>query len=370
MQSKLKAIEIKGWKSIKSSGPIELRDVNVFVGANGSGKSNLVSFFKLLNELVGERLQEYLATSGGAESVLHYGSKTTSTLEASLEFATRTGTSSYYARLVHAAVDTLIFAEERLEYHRPSFPKPKKSILGAGHRETLLRREADLDNKSARILRHLVGSCRVFQFHDTSSSARIRQQCYLDNNRFLMPDAGNLAALLYRYRESDTTVYDRIVGTIRQVAPFFGDFELAPMPANPRSVLLNWRERGVEQVFGPHQISDGTLRAMALITLLLQPEDSLPTVIVIDEPELGLHPYAIAILGSLIHGAAQNCQVILATQSPTLLDEFDADEVVVVDREEKESTFQRLPPGRLDAWLEEYSLSEVWQKNVFGGGPH
>ncbi len=366
----LSAISLAGWKSIKDSQRLTLGPLNVFIGANGSGKSNFVSFFKLLNEMIGERLQVFISTSGGADSVLHYGAKTTPMLEAALEFKTTTGSSVYFMRLVHAAVDTLIFTEERLEFHKPGYPNPNKAILGSGHRESLLGNKAKAGNDTATVLRRLVGSCRVYQFHDTSSTARIRQQCYIDNDRFLMPDGGNLAAVLYRFREKEPTCYGRIVRTIQQVAPFFNDFELEPMSQNSKSILLNWREKGVEKVFGPHQVSDGTLRAMALITLLLQPEDHLPTVIVIDEPELGLHPYAIGVIAALIRKAAHHCQVILATQSPGLLDHFEPEDVVVVDRKEKTSEFRRLPESDLDSWLDEYSLSEVWEKNIFGGGPH
>ena len=363
----LKSIRLSGWKTIKDSNVINLGPLNVFIGANGSGKSNLVSFFKLLNEMIGERLQEFIATSGYAESVLHYGPKVTPILEASLKFDTTTGTSGYLMKLVHAAGDTLIFTEESVEFHQPGYSQAYTEILDSGHRETALGTKAKEGNATARVVRGLVSRCRVYQFHDTSSASRIRRQGYVDNNTFLMPDGGNLAAILYRFRESEPGAYNRIVSTIRQIAPFFGDFELEPIGKN---ILLNWRERGVEQVFGPHQISDGTLRAMALITLLLQPEGNLPSVIVIDEPELGLHPYAIGIVASLVKKASLHCQVILATQSPALLDEFEPEDVVVVDREGKESEFRRLGPNQLDAWLEDYALSEVWEKNVFGGGPH
>lgn len=393
--TKLKSIRVAGWKSIKDSGNIELRQLNVFIGANGCGKSNLVSFFKLLNEMIGGRLQEFIATSGGAESVLHYGSKATPVLKAKLEFETETIRTGYYMTLVSAAVDTLIFRDEGVDVWRGPRPEPGAAVdtlifrgeafdshqdpgfldeLGgmfrSGHRETLLVQEAKEDNKNAKIARQLIDSCRVYQFHDTSMNSHIRQPSYLNNDRLLTSDGGNLAAMLYRFRESEFMVYSRIVNTIRQIAPFFGDFELEPMPRNPNNILLNWREKGVDQIFGPHQLSDGTLRAMALTTLLLQPEGNLPAVIVIDEPELGLHPYAIGVLASLVKKAAHHSQVILATQSPALLDEFEPDDVVVVDRESKESKFSRLEPDQLDSWLEDYSFSEVWEKNVFGGGPH
>jgi len=399
VMTKLKSIRVAGWKSIKDSEKIELGALNVFIGANGAGKSNLVSFFKLLNEMISGRLQEFLATSGGAESVLHYGAKVTPALKANLELETETGTAGYYMTLVHAAVDTLIFRGEGVDVFTGPLPEPGGGVdtlifkgeavdsredpgwldeLGgmfrSGHRETLIVRAAKEDNETAKVVRQLLDSCRVYHFHDTSSSSHIRQPSYVNNDRFLMPDGGNLAAMLYRFRESESTVYSRIVTTVRQIAPFFGDFELEPMPRNPNNILLNWREKGIDQIFGPHQLSDGTLRAMALTALLLQPETNLPALIVIDEPELGLHPYAIGVLASLVMKATHHCQVILATQSPAILDAFDPEVVVVVDRKEKgskfESEFRPLPTAHLDQWLEDYTLSEAWEKNVFGGGPH
>lgn len=384
--TKLKSIRVAGWKSIKDSGDIELRQLNVFIGANGCGKSNLVSFFKLLNEVIGGRLQDSIATSGGANSVLNYGAKVTPVLRADFHFEPETGTSDYYRMILkHTDDNRLIFDEEDFESTQhlgwleqlrqrlwlPTlFATPDESVLPQASQQAEPGAEGRAIQLTAKLLVDLLGSCRVYHFHDTSSTSGIRLPKYIDNNRFLMSDGGNLAAMLHRYREVEYGAYHRIVSTIRQVAPFFGDFDLEPDAKNPENIRLNWREKGTDERFGPHQLSDGTLRAMALITLLLQPESDLPTVIVIDEPELGLHPYAIRVLASLIKKASHHCQVILATQSPALLDEFEPEDVVVVDRESKESTFRRLGPDQLDSWLDEYSFSEAWEKNVFGGGPH
>lgn len=216
-------------------------------------------------------------------------------------------------------------------------------------------------------LRH----CVVYHFHDTSHTARVRQYCYVGDNLWLMPDAGNLAAVLLRLRETtDGTAYRRIVGTIRLISPFFDDFHLEPAGLNKQDVMLNWRDKGSDQVFGPHQLCDGTLRAMSLITLLMQPEGDMPDLIVVDEPELGLHPYALNVIASLFKKASHHTHVLIGTQSGSFLDNFDAEDVVVVQREGKESLFMRPDPEMLEAWLDEYSLGEVWEKNVIRGGPH
>jgi predicted ATPase len=367
----LNAIRLAGWKSIKDTGRLELGPLNVFIGANGSGKSNLVSFFKLLHEMIGEKLQIFIATSGGADSVLHYGAKVTRTLEASLEFTTEAGTGTYSLRLGAAAADTLSIWREQLRFGSlQHVPPTSEHIEASGSRETSLVSPSKQEQLGVKVLRPFLASCRVYQFHDTSGTARIRQHCYVEDNRVLRHDGANLAAFLYRLRGTEPFAYRRIVETVRQVAPFFHDFDLEPSAQNPTKILLNWREKDAEGLCGPHQISDGTLRAMALISLLLQPEEDLPRLLVIDEPELGLHPYAIGVIAALVKKASHHCQVILATQSAGLLDYSAPGDVVVVDRKEKASEFRRLSEEDLAAWLEDYSLSEVWEKNVFGGGPH
>ena len=366
--NRLSRIALAGWKSIRDAS-IEFGPLTVLIGANGAGKSNLISFFKLLNEMIGERLQTFVGLAGGAGSVLHYGSKTTPAMAAEIEFEANAGPNTYGMRLAHAAGDALIFTDERIKFHRRGKSRPLDQSLGAGHRESLLNIVAQA-NQTVQSIRKFIPCWHVYQFHDTSATAKVRQNGYIGNDRFLFPDGGNLAALLFRYKQADPVVYGRIVQTIRQIAPFFDDFDLEPSRMNDKIILLNWREVGQEYSFGPHQLSDGTLRVMALVTLLLQPVEELPAVIVIDEPELGLHPYAIDVLAALIEKASTHCQIIVATQSAVLVDQFDVAEVVVVECMADASTFRRLEPEKLEEWLEDYSLGELWEKNVFGGGPH
>lgn len=373
----LRRVTLKGFKSIKEM-DIELRALNILIGANGAGKSNLVSFFKMLNEMMAGRLQEYIGTSGRAHSLLHFGPKVTPQIEARLgfevnsEFKADHGIDAYAMRLAHAAGDTLVFAEET--FLREDFLITNAFSLGSGHEETRIDEAANTAEprvkQKARVFQHMLNQCRVYHFHDTSATARVRQYCYIGDNRWLMPDAGNLAAILLRLRNENSLAYRRIVTTIRQIAPFFDDFDLEPAGPNKKDVILNWRERGSDMVFGPHQFSDGTLRAICLTTLLLQPEDELPNLIIVDEPEIGLHPYALNVVASLFSKASHHAQVLISTQSSSLLDNFDLEDVIVVNREGKESRFERPEPEKLEAWLDEYSLGEVWEKNVIGGGPH
>lgn len=365
--SRLKSVKIRGFRSIKET-KLELRSLNVLIGANGAGKSNIIAFFKLLNELMGERLQRYIGATGRATGNLHFGPKVTPQLEAEMEFEVENGTDTYRMRLFHVAGDSLIFAEETLAFHPTGDPAPRNVSLGGGHKETRLGDEAEEGGPMARTLRHLMNRCRVYHFHDTSPTSRVRQYCYVGQNRWLMPDAANLAAILYSLKIQKKVVYRRIVSTIQQVAPFFRDFDLEP--TDGKDIILNWRHRESDLIFGPHHLSDGTLRAICLISLLLQPKEKLPYLILVDEPELGLHPYALHVIASLFRAASRHTQVLVSTQSSTFLDAFSPNDVVVVELDGKATTLDRPDAEKLDAWLEDYSLGEVWQKNIIGGGPH
>ena len=371
--SRLDSITIRGFRSIGEV-TFELRPLNVLIGANGAGKSNVVSFFKMMNELMGGRLQQFVASTGHASSNLHFGPRVTPQLEAELRFETDTNDiDTYRMRLGHAAGDSLIFTEECLVFRRFGFTVEREEQLGPGHKETLVASTADGDGAlatTARVFRFLLDNCRVFHFHDTSPTSRVRNYGYVGDNRPLMPDAGNLAAVLYRLRSMNPVAYRRIVETVRQIAPFFVGFELHPTGPGGKDIILNWRHRDSDMVFGPHQLSDGTLRAICLISLLMLPAEELPILIVIDEPELGLHPYALNIVASLCRSASARCQILISTQSSALVNSFDPEDILVVERDGESSTLVRPDVKILEAWLDDYSLGEIWEKNVIGGGPH
>ncbi len=346
---------------------LELGQINVLIGANGSGKSNFVSFFKMMNELVSERLEDYIGRSGGADSVLHYGSKLTSVISAELKFETEVGRIEYSVRLAHAVRDSLWINDERI---LSDVPAPSRIIVGIGaQKQSVLGRWRTPGDPTAEIISDQLRRCRTFHFHDTSETAKIRLSGYIEANQNLYADGSNLAAMLYLYQETKPSVYHRIVLTVRHIMPMFDDFLLEPQRINPRNILLNWKQKGREHLFGSHQLSDGTLRAMALITLFLQPTEDLPSVIIVDEPELGLHPHAIEIIAGLIRAASLETQIILTTQSTTFLDHFEPEEIIVVDARRGHTILRRLKIKELKYWLKDYSVGRLWEKNVLGGGP-
>jgi predicted ATPase len=320
-------------------------------------------------------LGSFEGEQGFADSLLYYGFSTTSRIQAELIFEQDgAGKDTYNFTLSHASGDTLIFTEEYVTWERAGWQRPMKVDLTAGHKEAKLLEDAKAkEGKTSRFILNLLRSCRVYQFHDTSSTAKIRNQGYIGDNDYLRSNAGNLAAFLFAMANNEEWKkhYERIVRHIRLVMPQFGDFALRPSPLNKDYVRLDWREKQKDYLFGPHQLSDGSLRFMALATLLLQPTVTLPKVIILDEPELGLHPAAISSLAGMIRTASVSSQIVLATQSPRLVEEFNIDEIVIVERDEAKdrSLFKHLDEKELSEWLERYSLSDLWEKNVLGGRP-
>ena len=370
--NRISSITIRGYRSFKDA-TLTLRPLNVLIGANGAGKSNVISFFKMMNELIEGRLQLHTALTGGAASNLHLGPEHTPRLETEIEIEMgNRNVGTYRMQLGHAqAQDTLSFTEEHLLLSGSGSANDREEQLGADHRESLIGNTADGDGPmaaTAQALRSLLEHCRTFHFHDTSPTSSVRNGSYVGNGKRLMSDAGNLAAVLHRLKSATPETYRMIVGTIRLIAPFFADFELKP-ETRGKNVLLNWRHRKNDDIHGPHQLSDGTLRAMCLVTLLTMPAEERPSLIVIDEPELGLHPYALAILASLCRSASTESQIVIGTQSSTLLNHFDPEDIVVVENDGKSSTLVRPNTSDLEKWLENYSLGELWMKNVIGGRP-
>lgn len=368
MRNRLDAITLKGFKTIRELKDFKPRPLTVLIGPNGAGKSNFISFFRMMSWALSDpdHLPLYVSQQGGASTFLHDGPAKTREIETELTIETDAGENQYAYRLFYAAGDTLVFADERYRFSSSNyFTRAPWRETGVGHLTPQLLVRAGQDT-TARVIRDLLQKIVVYQFHNTSDTARIRGTWDVNDNRWLKEDAANIAPVLFRLQEYDNRCYQRIVDTIRLILPFFSTFALEPQY---NRLLLNWRERSSDQVFSVSQASDGMLRVLSLVTLLLQPERDLPDVLILDEPELGLHPYAINIVGGLIRAASTKIQVIVATQSTALVDCFEPEDIVVVEREGRSSTFRQLDAEALKEWLKDYSLSELWEKNVLGGRP-
>ena len=362
-------VTIQGFKSIASVEKLKLRPINVLIGPNGSGKSNFIGVFDFLHAIREGRLRNYVTAGGGAEKILHFGSKTTAEIYLYLSFAN--GENQYELKLKPTGDDRLFPSEERAHYYaQGDYPRPFQVSALSAQQQGLEAGISDPNQgRVAKWVRDHLGSWRLYHVHDTSSSSPMRKTAKVNDNDFLRPDGSNLAAFLYYLRERHEGSYSLIQRTVQRVAPFFDDFQLKPLKLSPDDIKLEWRHKRSDQYFDASSLSDGTLRFIALATLFLQPKEYRPSVILVDEPELGLHPYAIEMLASLIRQAAVDTQVIVSTQSSLLLDHFEPEDVLVANRAEGATQLTRLDARDLTVWRKEYSLGQLWEKNEFGGRP-
>ncbi len=339
--------------------------MTVLIGPNGSGKSNFIGVFSFLNAIREGRLQDYVIKGGGADRVLHFGAKATSELFIHISF--RSGQNQYEITLEPTDADELVPRAETVFFWDKAHPRPYSDPVGRVGKEAGISEE--VPRGVARHVRGYLDSWRLYHFHDTSSNSPMKKTADVNDNRYLRPDGSNLPAFLHLLRVKHEDSYGLITRAVQQVAPFFEAFELEPQRLNPEKIRLEWTHVGTDAYFDASSLSDGTLRFIALATLFLQPKRFRPSVILVDEPELGMHPYAITLLASLMKQASVETQVIVSTQSSLLLDHFEPEDVLVADRAEGGTQFTPLDTGQLRSWLAEYSLGQLWEKNELGGRP-
>lgn len=360
----IRQIIIENYKSIHKA-TIDLAPINVLIGANGAGKSNLISFFELLSALYNQRLQRYILERGGIGRLLHNGLKGSDKIRGVFNFSNRNALG--FVLLPTDTGGAVIATQDCFNsggspdtdyeaWHRATWDN--------GVSESQIR-----DNKTWRAgyLQEFLESFTVYHFHDTSRTSAMRQACDAEDNRYLRHDASNLPAFLYRLQQTEPRAFTLIEQTIRSIAPYFKRFSLVPSSLPTNQISLVWEEQDSDMYLDAQSLSDGTLRFIALATLLLQPNP--PKTIVIDEPELGLHPAAIEKLAALVRVASHKAQVIIATQSSSFVSCFEPEDIVVVERKEGSTAFARPDKERLASWLEDYSLGELWEKNLIGGKP-
>ena len=368
MRKNIERLTIKGFKSIKDLTAFPLGDINIVIGANGAGKSNFVQMFRMVHAMIRKGLQNYIATHGGAAAFLHNGLKATKVIEAEFNF----GNNSYRFTLTPTTDEAFTISESR------RYADYGWTLFSSGLKESRLEDERD-DVSSFYGRGHGVGyyvyeaisRWVVYHFHDTSERAPMRQSEIVEDYACLREDAANIAPFLKALREDGpegVKSYQMIVEAVRLVMPFFDDFTLTPVNFGPaQKVKLTWTQKGTDYPFQPYHLSDGAIRFICLATALLQPRP--PSTIIIDEPELGLHPQAIAVLADLIKASSSRTQVIVATQSPILVDQFAVSDIIVAKRSGGATAFERLDEKDYSEWLQDFTLGELWARNVIDGGP-
>ena len=375
MKGALSKLSISGFKSIRELKDFELRNLNVIIGANGAGKSNFIQIFRMLQAMVDKNFSKFILERGGADNFLFNGPKQTTEINIQFDFESQSytgGTNAYRFQLTPTFDETFLISEAR-KYERKDMATIWRTYGGPSD-ESRLRDERDEKSSDGQFpgvgyyVYQSISQWMVYHFHDTSSSAPMRRSEIIEDNQRLRSDASNIAPFLLKLKNENDSSYQEILDAVRLVIPFFDQFRLDVMQlGEAEKVRLSWQQKGSDFPMQPYHLSDGSIRFICLATALLQPDP--PSTIIIDEPELGLHPAGINILSELIQAASTRTQVIVATQSPSLIDQFAIEDVVIVNREAGASTFQRLEEKNFSSWLEEYSVGELWTKNVITGGP-
>lgn len=354
-------LDIQGYKSIKNQS-VELRNINVLIGGNGIGKSNFISAFELMRNIYKQNLQNYVITKNGANSLLYLGSKNTSEINIELSFDNNDASNKYIVNLEESQ-NSLYIKSSQIAYLEGEGWKFKDYDANKFEATLIDKRDREAKNVAS-----LMESFEIYHFHDTGDTSPLKRPSNVNDNKYLRPDGSNIASFLYYLQQVHHKNFVRIERTVASVSPFFRGFNLSPNRLNNEIISLEWLQEGAgDNYFNAYQLSDGTLRFICLTTLLMQPNP--PKTIIIDEPELGLHPSAINKLAALIEKASVNSQIILSTQSVNLVDNFEPKDIIVVDRINNASSFRHLNEEELTDWLEDYSLGQVWEKNIIGGQP-
>lgn len=372
----IRSVRIQGFRSLADCALSDLGMATVLIGPNGAGKSNFIRFFEMMSWMLKARsLGDFVTRHGGASDQLFGGSETTTWIKAAISLQTDGGLNDYRFELGHGHPDRLIFMNEAFRFSRTDSPSLADwQHLESGHPEAQIVEAAQsseylpgVNRTTARTIVHLLRDCAVYQFHDTSDTSSFKKRWDASDNNSLRSHGGNLAAILHRLEQEDIKRFNLICRHITRILPVFERFEIEESYGK---VLLRWKAKGVEQTFGPHLTSDGSLRFFALVTLLNLPPEMLPSVLLLDEPELGLHPAAISLVGDMVKGLATERQIIVATQSPLLVDLFGLDEIIVLEMEDGKTQFRTLPQDEYEHWLNsDFTTGELWRKNVLGGRP-
>ena len=362
----IKSVTIKGFRNLKCVENLELSNLNVLIGGNGVGKSTLMHFFEMLSWMhQGSNFQEYVIRNGGGDDQFFMGGLATPEMTADISMETKDGTYDYGVSLVYLkAKDRAWVTEERYRFVPPASEEAVPyQVLKEMEAESQLGRQTD---PTAQKIRKLLQQFGVFHFYDAAANATANKRWEVSDSYCLHPDGGNLAPVLLSLKENDRQRYQYIVDQIQSVFPNLGDFVLTQEYGK---VLLQWKHRFSNKVLGPYLTSDGTLRFFFLVTLLNLPSDRLPSVLFIDEPELGLHPYAMELVAAMLKRVARTKQVVVATQSANLLDCFDLDNIIVAESHGGAAQFKRMNRQDYERWLEDdYQPSDIWLSQSVGGG--
>jgi predicted ATPase len=369
---------------------LELRSLMVLIGPNASGKTSMLEVLTLLRDGAQGKLAEALSRRGGLTEILSKGDSDRDSLRIEIEadLESKVGIKPIHYRLTISQMGTAGYSitRERLEWHLDAAGEPVPFIhAGPGHvlyadpdksgelsRPTWLYKASELAlaqvpkmYREPEAFRDALAQTRFYSYLDVGHRAVIRLPQALTPTTQPGPNGENLYSTLYNLRATDSDSYQRIEDALRAAFPGFDRLEFPVVGAG--QVTLAWYQEGLNDPFYPTQLSEGTLRFLWLATLMLAPD--LPSITLIDEPEVSLHPELLKLLSGLMREAALHTQLVVATHSPDLIRWLEPDEVVVLDKEGERATLTWADTLDLEEWLRRYTLADLWLMGEMGGRP-
>jgi predicted ATPase len=356
---------------------ITLEPLNIIIGQNASGKSNLVDVVKLLRSLPQDKgLVNFISKNGGISEWIWKGinSDEIATIQTTMQVGA-TFEAIYSIDVMSGNSQRLYVTEEmlkllRLNKESENFEINRNDIatIGEKREEALLFNIENLIPQKLDLIYYFfranVQKINAFTDLQTNRSSNIRKPQPPDAlNEFLEEDGSNLALVLNDLEHRGDTK-DKIVENLKKFNPRIKDYSIRILGG---TVQLFIREEGLEKPISAMRLSDGTLRYLCLLAILCHPEP--PPLICIEEPETGLHPDILPTIAELMIEASQRTQLIVTTHSDILVSSFSAhpEAVLVCEKDEDGTHFKRLEAEKLKVWLEEYTLGEAWLRGAIGG---
>ena len=365
---RIESIHVKGFRSLADVKLDNIPNPMVLLGANGTGKSNVLRFFEMLRETYQHGLTRFVLRRGGADDQLFGGQRETTRIHACVRFRTSPGVNDLSFSLSCNDGDRLAIENEEFRFE-PDDGRGGYSYgpHDAGFESVFCKIvPSPGGHPRAKAAIGFLRDCALYQFHDTSRDAPIKKRWDVEDSHRLLEHGGNLGPILLRLREHHPTKYGLICRRIRLVLPEFDDFQLEEEYGK---TILRWRGKNTDKTLGAHLTSDGSLRVFCLLTLLSLPDEVLPRIILLDEPELGLHPFATSLISSMVKSLSRRCQVIVATQSPHFVDAFGLDEIVVLEMRDGKTEAKRFKEEDFSQWLDDHTSGQLWWSNLLGGYP-
>ena len=350
----IEEISIKNYKSIKGLIKFPLHNINILIGANGSGKSNFLSFFEFVKK-ENDYKSYFDFDNDRADDILFLGRRNSEFLSGAVALSDQSFTGKGGKKFI---------AEDNRSLTCDAYVN-MDLVSNFENEENYFEYAEGIDLAWEQVS----DNTTQYHFHDTSKWSPILVDCMLNNNDMLLPNGKNIMPFVYRIYRENKQSYSMIVNAIRSCVDDFHDFYIRKNINSDDMVRLEWQhKRDLGEPKHGKLLSDGSLRIICLIVLLLQPIEWVPKLVIIDEPELGMNPKALSLIAELIKQISPQKQFIIATQSPELINLFNHEDIIVCDKnEDSSSSFTRLDAEKLQSWLDDYTVADLWQMNIIGG---